>query len=343
MARELLLAGLILAGSYVAARLLSWLLGRVMARAAERAQDDALIRAVKRPVTYLLLLAGFHAALLRSPLPEAWQARVGQWLFVLGVFLAALALTRAVGIAIAWAATRAGAVPEVSVAREFTPLLDKLSTVAITLVALIVVLDHFHIDAKSLVVSLGVGSLAVGLAAQDTLSNMFAGFTLMFDRPFAIGDRIRLSTGELGDVLTIGMRATRIKTVDDTVLVIPNGILVKERVHNLSQPSRSVTIRAEIGVAYGSDPGEVRRILVEAASASPHLDPSRVPQVLLRRLGDFALEFALVAWAKECNDMGLALSDVYERAYAALNAAGIEIPAPLLPSPPGRRGSDAGA
>ncbi len=68
---------------------------------------------------------------------------------------------------------------------------------------------------KSLVVSLGVGSLAVGLAAQDTLANMFAGFTLMLDRPFLIGDRIQLASGEVGDVEAIGIRATRIRTPDD--------------------------------------------------------------------------------------------------------------------------------
>lgn len=68
----------------------------------------------------------------------------------------------------------------------------------------------------ALVISLGVGSLAVGLAAQDTLANMFAGFTLMLDRPFRIGDRIALSSGEMGDVDAIGIRATRIRTLDQT-------------------------------------------------------------------------------------------------------------------------------
>ena len=74
-------------------------------------------------------------------------------------------------------------------------------------------------------VSLGVGSLAVGLAAQDTLANMFAGFTLMLDRPFRVGDRIQLASGEVGDVEAIGMRATRIKTSDETILVVPNSLL----------------------------------------------------------------------------------------------------------------------
>jgi small-conductance mechanosensitive channel len=99
------------------------------------------------------------------------------------------------------------------------------------------------VNVSSLVVSLGVGSLAIGLAAQETLSNMFAGFTLMLDRPFQAGERIRLASGEVGDVLAIGMRATRIKTLDETILVVPNNILVRERLVNMSRPALHLTTR----------------------------------------------------------------------------------------------------
>src|SRR6185295_9657089 len=97
------------------------------------------------------------------------------------------------------------------VAREFTPLFSKVGRVFIALVALTMLLQHFGVNVASLVVSLGVGSLAVGLAAQDTLANMFAGFTILLDQPFRVGDRIQLATGEIGDVQSIGMRSTVMK------------------------------------------------------------------------------------------------------------------------------------
>jgi small-conductance mechanosensitive channel len=185
------------------------------------------------------------------------------------------------------------------------------------------------VDVNSLVVSLGVGSLAVGLAAQDTLANMFAGFTLMLDRPFRIGERIQLASGELGDVETIGIRATRLKTLDDTLLVIPNSVLTKEKVVNLSRPTRALTTRVEVGVAYGSDPEVVKRLLRESAQASPRIDPGREPVVLLQRFGDFSVNYLLIFWVSDYLEQGLCRSEVQEQVYRRLAEAGIEIPFPV--------------
>jgi MscS family membrane protein len=189
----------------------------------------------------------------------------------------------------------------------------------------------------SLVVSLGVGSLAIGLAAQDTLSNMFAGFTLMADRPFRVGDRIRLATGETGDVQEIGMRATLIQTLDETLLVVPNSLLVKDRVVNLSRPSRGLTTRVEIGVAYGSDLSLVRGLLAEAALASEHADRERAPEVLVTRFTDFAVTVMLVFWVRDYTKQGLAVSQVYEEIERRFRERGVEIPLPvrrLIVEPP---------
>ena len=139
-----------------------------------------------------------------------------------------------------------------------------MGKVFIALVAVTVLLQHFGVNVASLVVSLGVGSLAIGLAAQDTLANMFGGFTLMLDRPFRVGDRIQLATGEVGDVEAIGMRATRIRTTDEMLLVVPNSALVKDRVVNYNLPSRALTTNVEVDVAYGSPLDAARSLLAEA-------------------------------------------------------------------------------
>ena len=100
-----------------------------------------------------------------------------------------------------------------AVEKDFLPLIEKISTIFIFLIGIIVVLKHFNYDVLSLVTALGIGSLAIGLAAKDTLANMISGFTIMVDRPFRVGDRIQLSSGEVGDVLEIGLRSTKIKDI----------------------------------------------------------------------------------------------------------------------------------
>jgi small-conductance mechanosensitive channel len=322
-------AGILLA-SYLGARFLSFLLGRTLARAARRTArplDDRAITGLQRPLTYALFLLGAYVAVHRMPAPGAWTDRLDQALFALAVALVSLALIRAYGILLDWYSTesRRGEV----LATEFGPLLSKLGRLIIVVLGLIAVLNHFGVNVQSLVVSLGVGSLALGLAAQDTLANMFAGFTLMLDRPFKIGDRIQLATGEVGDVQTIGMRATQIRTLDDTYLIVPNSSLTRERLVNLSRPSRSIATRLEVGLAYGTDLAQAKRILREAALSSEYIDQERAPQVLVSRFADFSVNFQLVFWARDYTQQGLARSQVHEEAYRLLRGAGIEIPVPV--------------
>jgi small-conductance mechanosensitive channel len=245
------------------------------------------------------------------------------------VTLIALALARSYSILLDWYAGRP--LPDAAateLAREFNPLFSKVGKIFIALVALSMLLQHFGVNVASLVVSLGVGSLAVGLAAQDTLANMFAGFTLLLDRPFRVGDRIQLSTGETGDVQAIGMRATLIKTGDETILIVPNGILVKERLVNQSRPTRHLATRVEVAVAFGSDLHRVKEVLEAAALGSPHVDADRRPAVQITRLADSAVNFQVMFWARDYAEQGLARSEVYEAVHDGLGAAGIDLALP---------------
>ena len=319
-------------GAYLAAKVVSYAFARVLVRVTARTPstvDDRIVAALGRPITYALVLAGAWAALHHLPgrLPTA--AFVDGALFVIGVLLAMLALMRAWDILIGWYMTESRHAARDGLAREFGPLFGRLGMIFIVVLATIALLTHFGVNVASLVVSLGVGSLAIGLAAQDTLSNMFAGFTLMADRPFRVGDRIRLATGETGDVQEVGMRATLIMTLDETLLVVPNSLLVKERVVNVSRPSRSVTTRLEVAVAYGTDLAVVRQVLTEAARITEHADPARAPEVLVTRFADFAVNLLLVFWVRDYAKQGLAVSQVYEEIERRFRERGIEIPFPV--------------
>jgi small-conductance mechanosensitive channel len=176
---------------------------------------------------------------------------------------------------------------------------------------------------------MGVGSLAVGLAAKDTLANMFAGFTIMVDRPFHLGDRIQLSTGEVGDVEAIGIRVTRLRTPDETVLVVPNSLIVQDRLVNRARPTRHITTRIDVGVAYGTDLAAARAVLVEAALASPYVEATREPQALVTQFADFSVRLRLVFWARDYDQQALATSSVHEEIYRRFAEHGIEIPYPV--------------
>jgi len=327
--QEGVISVVLLVAAYVAARFVSYLLGLVIAGTARGGTDQRLLSALKHPVTYALFLVGAWGAMSRLPVSPRVGDLIQSVLISFGIVLIALALGRSYSILLDWYATRPQPDAAASdLAREFNPLFAKVGRSFIALVALSMLLQHFGVNVASLVVSLGVGSLAVGLAAQDTLANMFAGFTLLADRPFRVGDRIQLSTGEVGDVQAIGMRATLIKTGDETILIVPNGILVKERLVNLSRPTRHIVTKVEVGVAFGTDLRRAKDVLVKAALASPRVDPDRAPVAQVTRLADSAVHFQLMFWARDYADQGLARSEVYEAVHDGLAAAGIELALP---------------
>ncbi len=329
--RALLAAAILLAASYVVALLVSWIVCRVLERVARRTvttRDDSLVPALRPPLTATVFLLGAIPAALALPVSEIWQGRILRIVVALWIIATTAGLIRTWKLGLIWTGMERDGTPK-HWAKDFGPLLYKVGAVVLGMFGLIALLRSFNVDVNSLVVSLGVGSLAVGLAAQDTLANMFAGFTLMLDRPFLIGDRIRLSTGELGDVETIGIRATRIRTPDETIVVVPNSLLTKEKVVNLTRPTPSLTTRAEVGIAYGSDLEKAKRILANATRQSTYVDKGREPVVLVTRLGDFAVNLQIVFWARDYTEQGLALSGVYEAIYRDLVREGIEIPYPV--------------
>lgn len=337
---DTLVALLVVLLSYLGARLLSYLFGRALQRSAHSpGVDDRLLGAVKRPVTYLFFLLGVYAGVHRLPLAPRWIALLDALVVGTGVLAVTLASMRAYGILLGWYSTEPRLARGDALAGEFGPLLEKVGKVVIVLLALISLLQHYGVNVASLVVSLGVGSLAVGLAAQDTLSNMFAGFTIMVDRPFRVGDRIQLSTGEVGDVESIGIRATTLKTGDETVLVVPNSTLVKDRLVNQSRPTRALATRLELALAYGTDLRAVREVVQEAVRTCPHVDASREPSVQAVRFGDYAMHVQVGFWVTDYLHQGAARSEAHEAVHRALAEAGLALFHRTDGAPPRAEGS----
>ena len=125
------------------------------------------------------------------------------------------------------------------------------------------------------------------------------------------------------------MRATRIRTLDDTVLIVPNSVLVKDKLENQSRPTRSITTRIEVGVAYGTDLAKAKKVLAEAALASEHVEANHAPVVLVTRFADFSIDLLLIFWASDYALQGLVRSAVHEEIDRRFRAEGIEIPFPV--------------
>jgi small-conductance mechanosensitive channel len=209
------------------------------------------------------------------------------------------------------------------------PLFDLVLTVLIIGAAAYVLLEIWNIDPAAWLASAGVVGIAVGFAARDTLANLFAGFFIIADAPYKLGDYIVLDTGDRGAVTKVGIRSTRLRTRDDVEITVPNSEMANTKIYNESG-GRWVKfrVRIEVGVAYGSDPEEVVELMERVAAEQQHVCQYPAPRVRMRGFGDSSLDFELLCWVNHPSQRGLVTHELYMTLYKELGHAGIQIPFP---------------
>jgi small-conductance mechanosensitive channel len=209
------------------------------------------------------------------------------------------------------------------------PLFDLIATLAVVGLAAYALLMVWDINPTAWLASAGVVGIAVGFAARDTLANLFAGFFIIADAPYKLGDYIVLESGERGEITKVGIRSTRMLTRDDVEITIPNSAMANAMVYNESGGKWvKFRIRLKVGVAYGSDVDQVVELLEGLARKHAMVCPDPSPRLRMRGFGDSSLDFELLCWVNHPSERGLVSHQLYMEIYKALEAAGIEIPFP---------------
>jgi small-conductance mechanosensitive channel len=248
------------------------------------------------------------------------NVRIETWLFhILYVFSILIYLTlarRAALLAIEWNAQKKSTATE-SLQQGFLPLLKNMVTLFLFFTAGIMLLKHFSYDVMSLITALGVGSLAVGLAAKDTLSHMISGFILIIDQNLRPGDRINLS-GTVGDVKEIGLRSTQIRVGDGNTLVVPNSELVNTKILNLSLPSRATSCTSSIRIPYDVPFQTIKIICLEVFQGLEQADQSRAPGVNLASISEGNQLITIGFWVNDFDKTGPVLTLFNEALLARL-------------------------
>lgn len=330
--KESLISLAILGGFWLAAKFIQYSLARwvsVFTKHTETELDDKIVEAVKRPTYYIILLSGIYLAISNLPLPPKVKAIGDGIVYVLGVGIAVMMVYRIVNVFLEWYTHNITKKTDSQLEKEFLPLIEKLIFIFIFITGLIIVLKHFDYDILSLVTALGVTSLAIGLAAKDTLANMISGFTLMIDRPFRVGDRVQLVSGEVGDVVEIGLRSTKIKTMDSNALVVPNTELVNTKVINQCYPDKTIRGRVKVGIACDSDVDKAKKIMLDIAAYNKKVLNNPAPIVLFTEFGDSALILQMFYWIENCFDLFIIQDEINSQLKKMFEQEGIEIAYPV--------------
>ncbi len=199
---------------------------------------------------------------------------------------------------------------------------------AFIVIAILYTLSIWGMEITPVLASLGIAGIAVALALQQTLSNVFAGISLIMDKTIRVGDIVKLDTGEMGEIHSISLRSVRIKTFDNEMIIIPNSIVANSKIQNLLQPDPTVRVNIDFSVEYGVDPEYVKRIVLEEVNTVSLLDTTKEIRILFLGMGESALNFRVMFWVDHIDKRWPAHQEAITKIYRRLYKEGIGIPFP---------------
>ena len=331
--QDILVAAGIVIGAWIVSWLVWLLLGMVRQRLTNRTQtqlDDVFVKAARLPLRLAIIVWGVELALAQTEaVPEGWTEAVERLFFVLYSLIIYLALYWLISGLINWYAKEVTHLTKTDWDDRFLTLFRRIGLVVLTAVVIITVLGRYGIEISGLVTTLGIGSLAVALAAQETLGDMITGFTIMIDQPFKVGDRVEVHEIDTwGDVIDIGLRSTRIRTRDNRMVSVPNSVIGKGLIVNYSDPNSKYRVQTHVGIAYGSDVEKARQIMIEAIRNEDWVMKNERIEALFLEFGDSALLFRVRCWIEHYVETRRIMDKMNTALYQALNRADIEIPFP---------------
>jgi MscS family membrane protein len=326
---------IVIAGIFIAAMLffvVGWLQKR--AERTESKLDDIILAALGTPMVIAVIVITIYLALQVAVLPPGLDWLVESkyftaFLIIIGAWVTSSFAYNMISVY----GSRVAGLTDTELDDRMIALGLIVAKYIIWFIAFLLILSVLEIDITPFLAGAGIIGLAVALAAQDLISNFFGGAMIAVDKPFALHDRIQIDQ-YYGDVIHVGPRSTRIKTLDNQIVTIPNAKVVDSFIVNYAMPEPRLKVRIPIGVAYGSDVEKVKSVLLdiagEAAESVPYILADPKAEVYFLEFGESSLNFQLVVW---CTEFGLSWETkdaINTRIAGRFADEGIEIPFPQM-------------
>lgn len=303
---------------------------RLLQRWAKRSEteiDDIIIKSIRTPSIFWSIAIALYVGLIVSPLQQNYILYISKAIYVIVILSVTIVVANLTSrVFKSYIHTSKLPIPT-------TGLVYGIINGIIYIIGLLIILSVIGISIAPLVTALGVGGLAVALALQDTLANLFAGIHILMEKSIRIGDFVRLESGQEGYIEDITWRTTRIRMLQNNMVVIPNSKLSQSVVTNYYLPEKRMAVPIHISVSYSHDPERVEQILLEeagkAANDVPGLLSSPEPVVrFIPGFGESSLDFTLICHVREFADQFSVQHELRKRIFKRFKKEGIEIPYP---------------
>lgn len=320
--------GVVILITFTISSLLTFLLFRLIKKLTNKTSmvlDDEIAIILRPPIYYTLMVIGITAGLRLMPLNERWDLLTTRCIRTIGILIWVVFFIRLSSMLLK-------RVAELSHKHSFiqhrtVTLFDNIAKVVIFGAGTYAVFVIWQIDMTAWLASAGIIGIAIGFAAKDSLSNLFAGVFILADAPYKVGDFVVLDEGYRGQVTNIGLRSTRILTRGDVEITVPNSIIGNTTIINQSGGRhKKLRVRLKVGVAYGSNVDQVKSILQEIADNESQACKFPEPRVRFRLFGASSLDFELLFWVDSPELRGRVLDAMNSNVYKKFQEENIEIP-----------------
>lgn len=304
---------------------------RTSIRAAARVQhanDDVILAALRRKPLLWGLIGGLYAAMTLLPFKDDMRRVLGQALLL--VLLLSMTLVSARVAAELVGRATAGAASGSAPAASSTSILTNLTRILVLLVGVLMMFQVLQIPITPILTTLGIGGLAVALALQDTLANLFSGIYIILSKKIRVGDYIKLQSGEEGYVIDINLRHTTVREPANNMIIIPNSQIATSINRNYYLPTTELAVPVEVLVGYDADLARVEQVALEVARATLHEVAGGVasfePVVRFNTFAELGVKFNVILRAQEVTDQHLLRHEFIKRLHQRFQAEQIALP-----------------
>ncbi len=328
--QEILISLAFILGAIVLGRLVRWFAEKILPKLTAKTEtqlDDVLVEVLKAPMLFALTLIGFWIGIKRLSMPVNVMAMIADIYKFLLVISATWFISRAVSTFINVILKEKVNDESSRMDEHALSLIKKVSSFVIWSIGVITALNNAGVDVGALIAGLGIGGVAIALAAQDTAKNIFAGMMILFDRPFKIGELITID-GTTGYVEDMGIRSTKLRTYSGQLVVIPNYKTADSNLTNITrEPSRRIELN--VGLTYSTTPEQMRQamdILRNLPSSVAGIEEK--VKVYFTSFGDFSLNITCWYYIKKDSDLFETQSAVNLQVLDEFNAHGLDFAFP---------------
>lgn len=331
-ATDILVALIIIAIFSILSKVASFLLEEILPKLTAKTKttlDDELIKALRRPVQLFVLLTGFVLAVHSLELGSTSFDYFDKVVTVFYILVMAYFVSNIVHALIKWYQNDIAPRTESKLDDQLMPFLDKVDRIVIFSIAFLMILDRLGYPITPVLASMGVAGIAVAFAAQETLSNVFGAFSILTDRPFKVGDRIALSDNDIGDVIDIGVRSTRLKTTDNKIVIYPNAVISKGKIINYAEPDSRIRFTIKVSIGYKEDIERAQKLMVEIAEKTDDVLSDPEPQAYVVALSPYSIDLILHVWVTDFKLEFKVPDSIYREIIRKFAEENIEIPYPI--------------